>query len=425
MRLPATPALAVALTALTAGFAQPERATLSYGFHAGETLVYELKERRTDRIGSSADTTMAQSTLEIAAGENPSEAPVLLIQKHRVAGNVTPLEGLKAPLNFFRLPEEGISSLLAAYFPPLPHRPLVAGDSWDAPFVPPSLGRIKVTGDPPRARYSLLRLDRSGPGMIAHLAATADLNLTDAVFSVSELGLRRATSTAVRIDPGTPAYQAGIRTGDRIIKVRGRPVATWEEAASVQSTGRLAVEIHPPLRETDAGKVVKRDSHYVFRIPEGFGIESAGIFSLDIPVSDAQEVIVGGTEEDSPADKAGISPGDTIVRLGAVEVESWGELEQLLSAVPPGTRIEVQRVPLGERNPVPTYVITRARELYRFSARGAFSGDLRIDVASGTLIEASWACHDLVVIPTFGDRSSEITTVIENTLSLVERRPTR
>ena len=75
----------------------------------------------------------------------------------------------------------------------------------------------------------------------------------------------------------------------------------------------------------------------------------------DVPAFTQQPVVVGTVEADSPAQKAGILPGDHIIQVGSVEVETWEEfgLETVTKANRPvkltilrdGKTVEVEVVP--------------------------------------------------------------------------------
>jgi regulator of sigma E protease len=75
----------------------------------------------------------------------------------------------------------------------------------------------------------------------------------------------------------------------------------------------------------------------------------------DVPAFTQQQVVVGTVEADSPAQKAGILPGDHIIQVGSVEVETWEEfgLETVTKANRPvkltiirdGKTVEVEVVP--------------------------------------------------------------------------------
>ena len=75
----------------------------------------------------------------------------------------------------------------------------------------------------------------------------------------------------------------------------------------------------------------------------------------DVPAFTQQQVVVGTVEADSPAQKAGILPGDHIIQVGSVAVDTWEEfgLETVTKANRPvkltiiraGKTIEVEVVP--------------------------------------------------------------------------------
>jgi regulator of sigma E protease len=77
----------------------------------------------------------------------------------------------------------------------------------------------------------------------------------------------------------------------------------------------------------------------------------------DVPAFTQQQVVVGSVEADSPAQKAGILPGDHITRVGTVPVETWEEfgLETVTKANRPvkltlirdGKTMEVEVVPVA------------------------------------------------------------------------------
>jgi regulator of sigma E protease len=139
------------------------------------------------------------------------------------------------------------------------------------------------------------------------------------------------------IDGEGPAALAGLRTGDLIISVDGQPVRNWRD-----------VQHH-------VGKFPRRASLVYFRGTEVPGVpqiqlRGAGFADL-IPDTqvDAKlnrqtytglehaEMFVAHVDAGSPADSAGLRPGDLVVALDGVPVAHWVDLDQRLQAEPTRT----------------------------------------------------------------------------------------
>ncbi len=136
------------------------------------------------------------------------------------------------------------------------------------------------------------------------------------------------------IDGQSPAARAGLRTGDLIISVDGQPVRNWTDVK--QSVGRLA----------------RRTSLVYFRGTELPGVPQiqllhAGFADL-VPETlldptlkkqtytglERAEMFVAQVDPGSPADAAGLRPGDLIVSLDGKPIIHWMDLDQRLQAEP-------------------------------------------------------------------------------------------
>jgi regulator of sigma E protease len=136
------------------------------------------------------------------------------------------------------------------------------------------------------------------------------------------------------IDASSPAARAGLRTGDLIISVDGHPVRNWSDVQ--RSLGRFA----------------RRTSLVYFRGTEVPGVPqiqllSAGFADL-VPETlidqklkrqtytglEHAEMFVAHVDPGSPAEAAGLLPGDLIVALDDKPVPHWLDLDQRLQAEP-------------------------------------------------------------------------------------------
>ncbi len=136
------------------------------------------------------------------------------------------------------------------------------------------------------------------------------------------------------IDGESPAAKAGLRTGDLIISVDGQPVRNWSD-----------VQHH-------LGKFARRTSIVYFRGTEMPGVPpvqllSAGFADL-VPETQVDttlkrqtytglehaEMFVAHVDPGSPADGAGLRPGDLVVALDGKPVAHWLDLDQRLQAEP-------------------------------------------------------------------------------------------
>lgn len=131
--------------------------------------------------------------------------------------------------------------------------------------VPANLRQSSFTHQPLRRRMSIVA---AGPGFNIMLAAFLYI-LGFALF-----GLAQTTTEVGAVTPDSPAAEAGIRSGDRILAVDGVQVQEWDELSElIQKSGEktteirlrrdgreLTVEVTPEIRETRTllGETVSR-----------------------------------------------------------------------------------------------------------------------------------------------------------------------
>jgi regulator of sigma E protease len=129
----------------------------------------------------------------------------------------------------------------------------------------------------------------------------------------------------------SPAWDAGLRGGDRILSVNGTPVATWEEVQQEVYIENMGADITLGV-ERRGGTVsigIRRP------VSAEFSLENLG-FYVGHSVSYVQTVQKG-----MPAEALGLQPGDTLVALAGVPIESRQQIFDILQARP-GRPVEVQ-----------------------------------------------------------------------------------
>ncbi len=183
-----------------------------------------------------------------------------------------------------------------------------------------------------------LRISRNGKTFERYLTPIEDtVRRRDGQINVQgRVGITHAPFVPLVgvIDGQSPAARAGLRTGDLIISVDGQAVRNWSD-----------VQHH-------LGKVARRTSIVYFRgteIPGVPQIELLGAGFADLvpetqvdPTLNRQtyiglehaEMFVAHVDAGSPADGAGLRPGDLVSTLDGKPVAHWLDLDQRLQAEP-------------------------------------------------------------------------------------------
>lgn len=139
------------------------------------------------------------------------------------------------------------------------------------------------------------------------------------LFSAPEIGI---------IDPESPAYQEGLRTGDVITSINGEPVRTIEELERMLAlTGDAVVRLtylRPQGHPGPGGTYLWYESHHAQLLPRKGGGESpTGI----LPARSFIRTVDPG----SPADEAGIKAGDRILSVAGQQLEQWAQIDDIFT----------------------------------------------------------------------------------------------
>ncbi len=120
-----------------------------------------------------------------------------------------------------------------------------------------------------------------------------------------------------RVDDGSPAERAGVRSGDLVTAVDGRPVVAREDL----STAYYSVPPGTPvLLELRRGKETVKFAVAAIRPPQGMGLRLLqSSVGLRVEVERGR-LVVAGVSRGSAADERGLAPGDVVLGANGNEV---------------------------------------------------------------------------------------------------------
>ena len=139
------------------------------------------------------------------------------------------------------------------------------------------------------------------------------------------------------IDPSSPAARAGLHTGDLIVSVNGEAVSNWSEVRPrLQRSAHRTNIVYlrgSPLPGVSQAKLLS--AHFADVVPETRMTDSGR--STFYTGLEPAEMFVAQVDAGSPADQAGLQPGDLITALDGEPVDHWMVLDQRLQSRPDHT----------------------------------------------------------------------------------------
>jgi regulator of sigma E protease len=226
------------------------------------------------------------------------------------------------------------------------------------------------------------------------------------------IGVDRPAPVIGSIEPGSPAAEAGLRPGDRVVRIAGREAAWWNDVDGV-------------LRERPGkavGLEVERDGQVrsVTLVPEarsGFdefgGRTQLGWSGLAHPRVMA---VLGVASADSPARVAGIRSGDRVLSVDGQPAQDWESFAAAYAAASGEAQLELAR-PV-ERGEAPEELTLRVPALGSAEALGVVPANALIAAVSpdSPASRAGLAQGDLILsvdgepIASFADFAHTIVT---------------
>ena len=201
-------------------------------------------------------------------------------------------------------------------------------------------GYVKMAGESPDEELAEEDVERgfnaqSPLRRIAVALAGPGMNMALSVLVIAALymtGWPTPTSKIGSVLSGSPAAEAGLWPGDRIVELGGREIWRWQDLTDAVRSGdgealELAVERNG---ERFPATVVPR------RPPEGGPVE--------IGVTQRTEAaVVGVPDPGAPAARAGLRTGDRVLALGAESVVDWYHFVSLLERSRGPLELEILR----------------------------------------------------------------------------------
>ncbi|RMH02916.1 MAG: RIP metalloprotease RseP [Nitrospirae bacterium] len=200
--------------------------------------------------------------------------------------------------------------------------------------------------------YKRTLIVAAGPGfnfLLSYLIFTGCLAIGIPIFVPT---FEELTPTIEAIRPGSPADQAGLQVGDRIVRVNGDPISTQNElfAAVAESKGR-------PLTLD-----VQRDSTLKTFVvtPEAIEHEGGETPFYVLGIEEAAPVVTS-VLPNTPAMRSGLREGDRIVAIEGQPVATWSQMTDVVRSHP-NEPLEFQVLREGAR-----LTITVTPEPYEFT----------------------------------------------------------
>jgi regulator of sigma E protease len=151
------------------------------------------------------------------------------------------------------------------------------------------------------------------------------------------VGLPRPDAVVGMVEANSPAAEAGIRSGDRIVSLAGKPVGWWDEVLEPIREGSVGTSLLLEIdRDGQRENIeVELGSHTAL---DRFGaVADSGWIGLGHRRLSA---LVGVPADTSLAAKAGLRSGDLVVAIGDVAIEDWEGLRRTYGEVASAARAE-------------------------------------------------------------------------------------
>jgi regulator of sigma E protease len=137
------------------------------------------------------------------------------------------------------------------------------------------------------------------------------------------------TTTVGWVEPGSPGEKAGLQRGDKILAINGVPVSVWDgtlDSIQLNIVTSRGDQIEFTVDRPGQGRMTL---HSEFKIPETQWWERRAVRQVGIePISKGPVIVGGFIGKNSPAELAGLKPGDIVRSLNGQEIVSRTQFMQ-------------------------------------------------------------------------------------------------
>lgn len=225
--------------------------------------------------------------------------------------------------------------------------------------------KAKLVGADPRRDLALISISTSSQDLVlASLADSNELQVGDLVMAIGNpLGLDFTVTHGIvsalgrHGGPDGSNFDSYIQTdapinrgnsGGALVNLRGEVVGinTWIASPNGANVGLgFAIPINTAKKAID-DLLLHGAVRYGWLGAEVSGITEDDAKNLDLPTS--QGAFISNVFTDSPADKAGVLPGDVVVKINGQDVKDAATLVQIVGDLPVGKTAEFQILRRGQ-----------------------------------------------------------------------------
>jgi regulator of sigma E protease len=219
-------------------------------------------------------------------------------------------------------------------------------------------GYVKLSGEHPEKDTPLEPWDfMAKPAHLRALVLLAGVGLNAVlaffVFLIAfQIGVPFITSEIGEVTPGWPAWEAGLKPGDKIVALDGKHNPDFEDIFTTVALGSSTAEI---------SLQVERDKQLLNFIVSPRYDEVQGMQRIGISPALSREIgHILQYPDGSPAKEAGLRPGDEIVAINGEGVDS-GEKIKEIELDSPGKELTLTVLRKGEKQEVKVVPLTTTR----------------------------------------------------------------